>query len=75
MAYFRRFGVKEPRHSETIHFRRKVLPGTSIVAFVKDLDGCIFPLLGGVSRSPHVDKQVVQVADKFGVVMCNVASF
>ena len=35
---------------------------------VKDFNYCMFPLLGDVSRSPHIDKEVVEVADEFGVV-------
>ena len=34
---------------------------------MKDLNGYIFLLLRDVSRSPHIDKYVVEVADKFGV--------
>ena len=72
MASFRRFRVKEPRHSETVSTKNAA---TSIVAhavccnqndpsIVKDLDGRICPLLGDFSRSPHVDAHVVKASDE-----------
>ena len=33
----------------------------SILLFMKHLNGCIFPLLGDISRSLHVDKEIVEV--------------
>ena len=34
----------------------------TILIFVEDLDGSIFPLLGDLSRSPHVDRHVVKAS-------------
>ena len=35
---------------------------------MEDFDGRIFPLLGDFSRSPHIDKKILKVPDKFRAV-------
>ena len=39
-----------------------------MLLFRKDINGSILPLLGGVSGSLHINKEVVEVTDTFGVV-------
>ena len=45
-----------------------VVAVSSVLLFVKDLEGRIFPLLGDLSCYPNIDKDVVKALGECGVV-------